>query len=189
MQLSLGTASNATAIHTVALGSASTASKDGAISVGYNTNATEKNSLALGFGAQSTHKDSVALGAASVTGKAVAVPSKYIGGESYTFAGGNPASVVSVGVAGKERQIQNVAAGQIEPTSTDAVNGSQLYAVSDAISKHHWVLSGNTSANVSHQDSNVTNGGIVDFQNGNGTIATVTTERIDKKQPSNEKCC
>ena len=179
-----GTASNATAIHTVAIGSASTASKDGAFAGGYNSTAAGKKSVSLGFNAQANNENDVALGAGSITSAPKPFPSMYVGREQYTFAGGAPKSVVSVGSAGNERQIQHVAAGRIESSSTDAVNGSQLYAVSDAISKHHWVLSGNTSANVSHQDSNVTNGGIVDFQNGNGTIATVTTERIDKSSPA-----
>jgi trimeric autotransporter adhesin len=52
---------------------------------------------------------------------------------NYTFAGANPAGVVSVGSAGNERQIQNVAAGQVTATSTDAINGSQLYATNQAI--------------------------------------------------------
>ncbi len=52
------------------------------------------------------------------------------------FAGAAPGGVVSVGSAGHERQIQNVAAGQITATSTDAVNGSQLYAVASAVANN-----------------------------------------------------
>ena len=52
-----------------------------------------------------------------------------------TFAGGNPASVVSVGSKDNERQITNVAAGRISDTSTDAINGSQLYAVAEKLGK------------------------------------------------------
>lgn len=48
---------------------------------------------------------------------------------SYTYAGSNPAGVVTVGKAGEERRIQNVAAGLVSASSTDAVNGSQLYAL------------------------------------------------------------
>ncbi len=180
----IGTSSVANATQAVALGSAAEATKDGAIAIGYNTTGAGKKSVALGFNAQANNENDVALGAGSITSAPNPFPKMYVGREQYTFAGGAPKSVVSVGSAGSERQIQHVAAGRIESTSTDAVNGSQLYAVSDAISKHHWVLSGNTSANVSHQNSNVTNGGIVDFQNGNGTIATVTTERIDKSSPA-----
>ena len=52
----------------------------------------------------------------------------YGNGTSYTYAGSNPAGVVTVGKAGEERRIQNVAAGLVSASSTDAVNGSQLYA-------------------------------------------------------------
>ena len=53
----------------------------------------------------------------------------YDDGTSYTYAGSNPTGVVTVGSDGKERRIQNVAAGLVSVTSTDAVNGSQLYAL------------------------------------------------------------
>lgn len=53
----------------------------------------------------------------------------YGNGTSYTYAGSNPAGVVTVGKAGEERRIQNVAAGLVSASSTDAVNGSQLYAL------------------------------------------------------------
>lgn len=53
----------------------------------------------------------------------------YDDGTSYTYAGTSPAGVVTIGSAGKERRIQNVAAGLVSATSTDAVNGSQLYAL------------------------------------------------------------
>ena len=53
----------------------------------------------------------------------------YDDGRSYTYAGSNPTGVVTVGSVGSERRIQNVAAGLVSATSTDAVNGSQLYAL------------------------------------------------------------
>lgn len=57
----------------------------------------------------------------------------YGNGTNYTYAGSNPAGVVTVGKAGEERRIQNVAAGLVSATSTDAVNGSQLYALTRQI--------------------------------------------------------
>ncbi len=54
-------------------------------------------------------------------------------GTSYTYAGSSPAGVVTVGSVGAERRIQNVAAGLVGATSTDAVNGSQLYALTRQI--------------------------------------------------------
>ena len=53
----------------------------------------------------------------------------YDDGTSYTYAGSTPAGVITVGSVGSERRIQNVAAGLVSATSTDAVNGSQLYAL------------------------------------------------------------
>ena len=57
----------------------------------------------------------------------------YDDGTSYTYAGSSPAGVVTVGSVGAERRIQNVAAGLVSASSTDAVNGSQLYALTRQI--------------------------------------------------------
>ena len=77
-----------------------------------------------------SHAGSVALGAGSETAEAVGTNSATVNGVSYSgFAGTNPRSTVSVGYAGGERTITNVAAGRISTTSTDAINGSQLYQV------------------------------------------------------------
>ncbi|MEX3901806.1 hypothetical protein AB4Y34_42240, partial [Paraburkholderia sp. BR10954] len=75
----------------------------------------------------------VALGAGSVTAAAVGTAGASIGGTDYAFAGANPASTVSVGSVGNERTITNVAAGRLSATSTDAVNGSQLYATNQQV--------------------------------------------------------
>ena len=56
-----------------------------------------------------------------------------IDGVTHHYAGGTPAGVVSVGDVGQERRVQNVAAGLVSPTSTDAINGSQLYQTNAAI--------------------------------------------------------
>ena len=105
-----------------------------ATAVGSGSTATGTNSVAVGTGASATTANSVALGNDSTTGTATAVTGTTIAGTSYTFAGAAPVGVVSVGSAGNERQITNVAAGQLNATSTDAVNGSQLYATNTAIS-------------------------------------------------------
>ncbi|MFM0047910.1 adhesin, partial [Paraburkholderia sediminicola] len=77
----------------------------------------------------------VALGQGStVTAAAVPTAGATIGGTSYTFAGATPAGVVSVGSAGATRQVTNVAAGQLSSSSTDAVNGSQLFATNQQVS-------------------------------------------------------
>ena len=101
--------------------------------VGSGASVSANNSVAVGTGATATTANSVALGNSSTTGTAVATPSVTIRGDTYNFAGAAPVGVVSVGSAGQERQITNVAAGQISATSTDAINGSQLYATNQAI--------------------------------------------------------
>ncbi|MEZ0532944.1 YadA family autotransporter adhesin [Enterobacter sp. KB-221C9] len=112
----------------------STASGKGSTAVGYNATSAGENSLALGNAATATNAGDVALGAGSTTAAAVATTSAVINGVTYNFAGTAPVSTVSVGSAGKERTITNVAAGRLSATSTDAVNGSQLYATNTAVS-------------------------------------------------------
>jgi autotransporter adhesin len=89
--------------------------------------------VAIGTGAVVSTDNSVALGNDSTTSKARPTEEVTIQGTTYKFAGAKPVGVVSVGSEGKERQITNVAAGEISATSTDAVNGSQLYATNQAI--------------------------------------------------------
>ncbi|VWC36199.1 hemagluttinin domain-containing protein [Burkholderia lata] len=91
------------------------------------------NSVAIGPNAVANNAGDVALGNGSVTAAANPTASETIGGTSYTVAGTNPTSVVSVGAAGAERQVTNVAAGRVTATSTDAINGSQLFATNTAI--------------------------------------------------------
>ncbi|MFZ0869220.1 MAG: ESPR-type extended signal peptide-containing protein [Rhodanobacter sp.] len=102
-------------------------------STGADSVATGADSVAIGTGAVSNNANDVALGAGSVTAAANATPSGSIAGTTYSYAGGTPTSVVSVGSVGNERQITNVAAGQVSATSTDAVNGSQLNATNTSI--------------------------------------------------------
>ncbi|EDT10318.1 Haemagluttinin domain protein [Paraburkholderia graminis C4D1M] len=90
-------------------------------------------SIAIGPNAVATNANDVALGSGSQTGTATPTASTTINGTVYSFAGTNPTSVVSVGALGAERQIQNVAAGTLSASSTDAVNGSQLYQTNQAV--------------------------------------------------------
>ena len=117
------------------VGSNSTVSADGAMVLGNNTSVTAKNGMALGSNTKVANENAIALGAGSETAAAVATPSATINGTAHNFAGVNPASTVSVGKAGSERTITNVAAGRISAASTDAINGSQLYAVTSEIDK------------------------------------------------------
>ena len=118
--VSIGLNSTSTGTHTAALGAFANASAEAA--------------LALGASANASHANAVALGANSVTKAAVASNEATVNGVYYSgFAANNTASVVSLGDAGKERQLVNVAAGQISATSTDAINGSQLYLVASGL--------------------------------------------------------
>ena len=118
-----------------AVGSNSTVSADGAMVLGNSASVTAKNGMALGNNTKVANENAVAIGNGSETAAAVATPSATINGVAHNFAGVNPASTVSVGKAGAERTITNVAAGRISATSTDAINGSQLYAVTSEVDK------------------------------------------------------
>ena len=118
-----------------AVGSNSTVSADGAMVLGNNASVTAKDGMALGSNTKVANENAVALGAGSETAAAVATPSATINDTAHNFAGVNPASTVSVGKAGSERTITNVAAGRISDVSTDAINGSQLYAVTTEMDK------------------------------------------------------
>ena len=117
------------------VGNNSTASADGAMILGSSASVTGKNGVALGNNTKVDNENAVAIGNGSETAAAVATPSATINGVAHNFAGVNPASTVSVGKAGSERTITNVAAGRISATSTDAINGSQLYAVTSEVDK------------------------------------------------------
>ncbi|EPM4910376.1 YadA-like family protein, partial [Klebsiella oxytoca] len=104
-----------------------------AFSTGADSQALGLDSVAIGMGAIASNAGDVALGANSVTAKAKGQNEVEINGETYEFAGTNPTSTVSVGDGGSERTISNVAAGELSKTSTDAVNGSQLFATNTAL--------------------------------------------------------
>ena len=107
--------------------------KELAVSMGTLARAQKVNSVALGSGALATLDNAIALGAGSKTDKQGTKQTQTtVQGITYNWAGGDKTSigdVVSVGSAGFERQIKNVAAGEVSNVSTDAINGSQLYGV------------------------------------------------------------
>ena len=140
--ISVGTMSAGKNNYSIAIGTQATAgngqkeadgsTKNGySVAIGTSANASALNSVALGAAASASHEYSVALGRLSQTSDVHT--GAYTLNGSYTAAGlPNAANgTVSVGSAGKERQIQNVAAGVISATSTDAINGSQLYATNN----------------------------------------------------------
>ena len=103
--------------------------------LGNSATVTGANGLALGNNTKVANDNAVAIGNGSETAAAVATSSATINGATHNFAGTNPASTVSVGKAGMERTVTNVAAGRISATSTDAINGSQLFAVKTEVEK------------------------------------------------------
>ncbi|QLB15095.1 hypothetical protein A6B39_06325 [Mannheimia granulomatis] len=125
--------SNGTA-NSTAIGTNSLASGESSIAFGTLANASVTNAVAIGDNANASIAGSIALGNSSTTVAAVPTSQGVVGGITYgNFAGNNPTSVVSIGAVGKERQIHNVAAGRISSTSTDAINGSQLYATQNIL--------------------------------------------------------
>ena len=108
----------------------------GDISVALGTGASADkmvNAVVLGSGASATFDNSVALGGGSTTDKeGTKQTSVTVNGHTYNWSGGSTTSkgdVVSIGKAGYERQLKNVAAGEVSETSTDGINGSQLYGI------------------------------------------------------------
>lgn len=137
--------------NSIAAGKESFASGTNSIAIGTKNEVTGNNSVAIGAGNKvASHNvmvlgnnvtvdagfdGAVVLGNESAPSKPMPIESITIQGTTYRFAGTNPTSTVSVGAEGKERQITHVAAGRITSTSTDAINGSQLYSVVEAINQ------------------------------------------------------
>ena len=132
--LASGSSAKASANYAMASGHTADASAEAAISLGANTTASQINAVALGANATASHINAVALGSNSSTKEAVASNEATVNGVYYGgFAANHSGSVVSIGKVGVERQLVNVAAGQISATSTDAINGSQLYLVASGL--------------------------------------------------------
>lgn len=131
----LGRLTNVTAVDGTAIGSSTSVTGLNGISIGNKANVTVKNGVAIGNEANAKNENAVAIGSGSETATAVGTTSETVNGEIHNFAGINPTSTVSVGKTGVERTITNVAAGRLSATSTDAINGSQLYAVNTEVNK------------------------------------------------------
>ncbi|WP_199721016.1 ESPR-type extended signal peptide-containing protein, partial [Neisseria chenwenguii] len=130
----VGTQANATGIQSLAAGSSANASGYNAAAVGAQAVASATSAAAFGNDAQARHEHSVAIGSSSVTDEVQATSDAKIGSIAYGgFAGANPTATVSIGKKNQERTLTNLAAGRITAESTDAVNGSQLYATDNVI--------------------------------------------------------
>ena len=141
--------SNATSIHYVSINDngvqGGNYANDGAtginaVAIGVNANASQDNAISIGANSLANIKDSVALGSQSQTTAAAPTANTVIAGSTVKFAGISPVGVVSVGSVGSERQIQNVAAGQITDMSTDAINGSQLFRTNEVVTQQGNIL-------------------------------------------------
>ncbi|HAO1923108.1 TPA: hemagglutinin, partial [Escherichia coli] len=140
MATAVGFNALANASNALAVGSQASAGGEDSLAIGSQSTTGKKSTVALGQGATaSAAEGNVAIGADSVDKAATPVSGATIklknGGtiEYRGFAGDKAASVVSVGDAGKERQIVNVGAGAVSEKSTDAINGSQLYAIAKTL--------------------------------------------------------
>ena len=146
----LGVNSYAVGLNSIAMGWESNAREDSSIAIGTDSDSVQKNSIAIGNRAVSyaedsvtlgrnttvnkNHNRSVALGTNSATADTHSTPNQYVNGLWYkNLAGGNADSTVSIGNDTVKRTITNVAAGRMNPSSTDAINGSQLYAVANSL--------------------------------------------------------
>ena len=130
----VGNSANAAGVSSVAVGDNAQAQNDYAVSIGAGSAASAIAATAIGNDAKAKQWSSVALGRASETADAVATTAATVGGISYNgFAGTAPEATVSIGSDTVKRTLTNLAAGRIAADSTDAVNGSQLYAVADTL--------------------------------------------------------
>ena len=146
----LGVNSYAVGLNSIAMGWESNAREDSSIAIGTDSDSVQKNSIAIGNRAVSYAEDSVtlgrnttvgknhirsvALGANSATADTHSTPNQLVNGLWYkNLAGGTADSTLSIGNDTVKRTITNVAAGRMNSSSTDAINGSQLYAVANSL--------------------------------------------------------
>ena len=132
-----------------------------AVAIGSEASVQENEGLALGSKATVNHVRGVALGANSATAAPVSTASETINGLKYNYAGGSADSTVSVGNTSTKRTITNVAAGRVSAQSTDAINGSQLYGVANAV------------GNVANSTKNILGGNAQVDQNGTITMTNI----------------
>ena len=176
-----GHASTSLGVHALSKGDLSTA-------IGAGSRSEAIGSVALGVGAHATRQNAVAIGTGSTTDlvgtRQLSVSYDKDGNvvddnspnKAYTFnwAGGTNTAegdVVSFGSSGSERQLKNVAAGRVAEDSTDAINGSQLNAISKKLATG-WNIAGDPKTKV----AGIGTDDQVNFVNGNGTTVTVTKQ-------------
>ena len=132
-----------------------------AVAIGSEASVQANEGLALGSKATVNNVRGVALGANSATAAPVSTASETINGLKYNYAGDTADSTVSVGNTSTKRTITNVAAGRVNAQSTDAINGSQLYGVANAV------------GNVAKSTKNILGGNAKVDQNGSITMTNI----------------
>ncbi|EAX3239861.1 hypothetical protein ATQ61_25515, partial [Salmonella enterica] len=143
--ISIGTGNTVSGDNSGAIGDPSTVSGMNSYSLGNNNTVSANNAFVLGNSVNNAVDSSVVLGDGSTVMAAVATPEYTVNGTTHKFAGSLPVSTVSIGDSGKERTLTNVAAGRVSAASTDAINGSQLFAVASEVEKGNQ-FAGNTGA-------------------------------------------
>ncbi|WGE86849.1 ESPR-type extended signal peptide-containing protein [Actinobacillus equuli subsp. haemolyticus] len=192
--VAIGTNSNAAHDRVVTIGTNSTATHNRSMAIGEDAEAKANHSLALGANATVTVANSVSLGADSFADEIGGSADMQINGKTYKFAGGQAQGTVSVGSGYDKdqarsgtvvRTITDLGLGRVLANSTDAINGSQLYAVVTEINKG-WNVATNATAEGAHtgdSTAKVINGETVTFTAGKniainqeGKNITVKTE-------------
>lgn len=179
----------------IVLGANNTVDNQGAVVVGTHSVVRGIDAVVIGNNASAPIQNSVAVGTNSQTDNPVGVRQVVLNGVTHVFAGESPNSVVSFGskksdtysgISNYNRQLHNVSAGRVDPSSLDAVNGSQLFAAYDEIEKNGTHIAKlqkdvncldkrvtRNTTNISNLTSKVDNG----FTTINNTL-TATNERV-----------
>ncbi|URI04367.1 YadA-like family protein [Pasteurella multocida] len=197
--IAFGTKAQTRASASIAIGMGAETGFDGgqaldgsdAVALGREAKAKRQNALAFGYKAVADHKDAVALGAGAETAEAVGTNEATVNTFKYSgFAGIKPIATVSVGKKDAERTITNVAAGRIDKTSTDAINGSQLYLALNTLGYVGNTLVSNVLGGNAAIVKEGDNAGTLTMSNIGGTgadtidaaIAAVKTQAAQKTQ-------
>ena len=174
-----------------------TRSGDLSLALGALAAAQKTNAVAVGTGANATLSNSVALGGGSATDReGKALTSYTFLGNTYSWAGGQQViagDVVSIGKKNFERQLINLAPGEVSGTSTDAINGSQLYSAFKAIEAVNLTTVGDKgkgSVNLAKQPLNITgSNGLTTVAKDNGIEVKIddeTRKKIDAVSSAKE---
>ena len=177
--IAIGTGHRVSGNHSGAFGDPNVVSGNGSYAFGNDNTIIQDNTFVLGNNVATTQANSVVLGNNSADRAATSVVNTSIGGATTAnFAGTTPTGIVSIGAANAERQLINVAAGDLSATSTDAVNGSQLFQVGQTLAAADAKLQSNIDQNKADADAK-----------DKATNDRVTTEvtRLDDKNTQQDR--